>query len=67
MIEQLEVENKEPLEGIIDCPQQRSKVFHTYNQMLDWIGFARPATFQMNSGVIDGKAAWQLIYTETES
>ena len=71
-MEQIDQEIKEPLEGgepltgLLETPQQRTKLFYSYNEMLEWLKFSRPAAFQMQSGVVDGKVAWQLIYTGTE-
>ena len=66
MAVQIENENKEPLEGILETPQQRQKLFSSYNEMLDWVTFARPSAFYMNSGVVDGKPAWQVTYIGSE-
>jgi hypothetical protein len=61
MTEQLENEQT-ALEGVIDTPHQRSKLFHNYNVMLDWLSFSRPSMFQVNSGVVNGKVAWEIVY-----
>ena|SRR3990170_5122604 len=60
------LEGGEPLTGLLETPQQRTKLFYSYNEMLEWLKFSRPAAFQMQSGVVDGKAAWQLTYIGTE-
>ena len=64
-MEQIEVENKEPLIGTVESPHQRSKLFHNYDSMLDWLSFSRPAMFQMNSGVLEGKAAYEVVYVNS--
>ena len=63
-MEQIESEQT-ALEGTIDSPHQRSKVFHNYDSMLDWLSFSRPAMLQMNSGVLDGKAAYEIVYVNS--
>lgn len=44
-----QIENSAPLEGAVDTPNQRQKVFTSYTVMLDFMAYAKPKHCNINA------------------
>lgn len=57
-----------PIEGEVQSPQQRQKLFKNLDAALDYLKFSRPAAFSVESGVVYGgtEVVWRVNYIHSE-
>ena len=68
MTEQIEYQDEEtpPLEGTIESPSQRQRLFKTRDAALDFAKFMRGGDVLLRGGMVDGKQVWVLTYNNVE-
>jgi len=55
----------EPTADDVLSTQDKQKLFYSYNGMLEWLAFARPAQCNIRAGVLYGVAVWEVVYTNS--
>lgn len=72
MSEQLKIEQQSDIpviDGVLECPNQRSHLFVSKSAMLDWLKWSGVTSGTFRYGILQetGKGVYELVYNVTEN